>query len=222
MPKLSPAQQSQRRARILDAAEVCFARAGFHRTTMQDICKVAGVSAGAVYLYFASKEALIDGIVERDREEIALELGRLGDAPDLMSGLEGLLRRCVLERPAHKAALYIEMLSEANRNPHMAQAMRGCETVLIGALCDMLAQAQKTGRIATQFDPDTAARLLMLMGDGLFVLLARGANDDIARIVPELLAMIGRFLISPAGIPAEIAPLSRFAQGSPALAPATE
>ena len=37
------------RARILDAAERCFARAGFHRTTMQDICKEAKVSAGAIF-----------------------------------------------------------------------------------------------------------------------------------------------------------------------------
>ena len=65
MPKLSDIQQEERRARILDAAERCFARTGFHRTTMQDICKDAGISPGALYIWFSSKEALIAGISAR-------------------------------------------------------------------------------------------------------------------------------------------------------------
>ena len=46
-----------RRARILDAAERCFVRSGFHRTTMQDVAAEAGMSPGNLYRYFASKEA---------------------------------------------------------------------------------------------------------------------------------------------------------------------
>ena len=61
--------------RILDAAECCFTRAGFHRTTMQDICKEALISPGALYVYFASKEDLIAGIAERDRAEFAERFG---------------------------------------------------------------------------------------------------------------------------------------------------
>jgi TetR/AcrR family transcriptional repressor of uid operon len=87
MPKLTPATQAARRAHILDAAELCFARSGFHRTTMQDICKEAGISAGALYIYFASKEALIAGIAERDRAKLAGELAELAKAPDLTTAL---------------------------------------------------------------------------------------------------------------------------------------
>ena len=74
MPKLKPETQVARRERILDAAQLCFARAGFHRTTMQDICKEADVSPGALYVYFDSKEALIAGLCERDRAEFAEKL----------------------------------------------------------------------------------------------------------------------------------------------------
>ena len=56
MPKLKPDTQRARREHILDAAEVCFARAGFHRTTMQDICKEALISPGALYVYFTSRK----------------------------------------------------------------------------------------------------------------------------------------------------------------------
>jgi len=67
---------------ILDAAEQCFARAGFHRTTVHDICREAGVSPGALYVYFDSKEALIAGISERDRAEFADRLDALANAPE--------------------------------------------------------------------------------------------------------------------------------------------
>src|SRR6185503_14838904 len=61
--------QSDRRAEILDAAERCFARAGFHQASMQEICAEAGMSPGNLYRYFPSKEALIAGISERNRAE---------------------------------------------------------------------------------------------------------------------------------------------------------
>jgi AcrR family transcriptional regulator len=224
MPKLTRAQQAQRRAHILDAAEICFARSGFHRTTMQDICREARVSAGAVYLYFSSKEALIDGIVERDREEIAEELRRVSEAQDLMAGLEGLLKSCVLDRPAHKAALYIEMMAEANRNPYVAQAMRGCESTLTVALSAMLAEAQRQGRIAEGVDPEAVARLLLVTGDGLFVLLARQDSMAVQKVVPYLLAMIRRFL-SPQDAPQELPPQELSPQALtvlPTLLPAPE
>ena len=62
MPKLKPDVQRARREHILDAAERCFARNGFHRSSIHDICKEAGVSPGALYVYFDSKEALIAGM----------------------------------------------------------------------------------------------------------------------------------------------------------------
>ena len=197
MPKLSKSQQALRRAHILDAAEVCFARSGFHQTTMQDIRREAQVSAGAVYVYFASKEALIDGIVGRDRDEIAAQLQQVGNAPDLLSGLAGLLRACVLDRPAHKAALYIEMLSEANRNPHVAAAVRSCETGLSAALADMLREGQAAGRISPAVDPAAGARMLLLVGDGLFVLIARRDKGEVEKITPHVLNMIAAYLSAP-------------------------
>ena len=90
MPKLKPDTHRARREHILDAAQICFARSGFHRTTMQDICKEAVVSPGALYVYFGSKEDLIAGIVERDRAKLAGELAALAEAPDLLAALSKL------------------------------------------------------------------------------------------------------------------------------------
>ena len=60
-----------RRSRILDAAERCFVRSGFHRTTMQDVAAEAGMSPGNLYRYFPSKDAIVIGLTERDRSDVA-------------------------------------------------------------------------------------------------------------------------------------------------------
>ncbi|HET9618153.1 MAG TPA: helix-turn-helix domain-containing protein, partial [Pseudolabrys sp.] len=67
MKRANAQLQSDRRAEILNAAERCFARAGFHQSSMQEICTEAGMSPGNLYRYFPSKEALIAGISERNR-----------------------------------------------------------------------------------------------------------------------------------------------------------
>ena len=87
VPKITALRQTERRDRILDAAERCFARSGFQGATMAEICADAGVSAGGAYLYFRSKEDLIAGIAERDRERIAGDFARLADAPDFFAAL---------------------------------------------------------------------------------------------------------------------------------------
>lgn len=105
MPKISDERRAARHAQILDAAWTCFQRQGLHATTMDDIIRASGLSAGAVYSYFPSKEELIFAAVTtslaglRDRvdalldrpalpapgalvREIALEVARFADRDD--------------------------------------------------------------------------------------------------------------------------------------------
>ncbi len=67
-----------RRAQILDAAAQVFAERGFHRTTVRDVAKAAGVADGTIYNYFENKTALLLGILDRlnDAERQAIELAQ--------------------------------------------------------------------------------------------------------------------------------------------------
>ena len=76
MNSLNIQRQADRRDEILSAAQRCFVRSGFHQTSMQEICTEAGMSAGNLYRYFPSKEAIIAGIAERDRAEVAQDFAR--------------------------------------------------------------------------------------------------------------------------------------------------
>ena len=125
MPKLKPEVQHARREHILDAAEHCFARAGFHRTTMHDICKEAGVSPGALYVYFDSKEALIAGISERDRAEFAERLAcARRRRPTSSQALRELGEQYFLEEPADSHRMCIEIGLESTRNPRVGEIFR--------------------------------------------------------------------------------------------------
>ena len=57
-----------RRAQILDAATTVFAEKGFHRATIKDIARTAGIADGTIYTYFASKTDLLLGILNRLNE----------------------------------------------------------------------------------------------------------------------------------------------------------
>src|ERR1051325_2409346 len=102
-PKLQ--RQSDRRDEILEAAERCFVRSGFHQTSMQEICAEAGMSAGNLYRYFPSKEALIAGIAERDRAEVGQSFARADLSRGLFNVLEGMARHYFTRWPMERVLL---------------------------------------------------------------------------------------------------------------------
>ena len=189
MPKLSEDQQFQRRSRILDAAEACFAENGFHRTTMQDICKAAGVSAGALYVWFDSKEALIRGLSERDRAEIIGKFAALENAGDFFEGLRTVMQTTLIEQPLHKARLYMEIGAEGARNPAVRKVLSDCDMAIRGSLEHILRRARDEGRISPTLPIPRLAEIMAVIADGVFWRRAAVPGFDLAAAAPDLLAL---------------------------------
>lgn len=194
MPKLSLSQQDERRTRVLDAAEICFPRMGFHRTTMQHICREAGISAGALYLYFDSKEDLIAGIVERDREDVLSRFAALAHEPDLLVGLQNVMRGCIIDRPPHKSALIIEIGAEATRNPAIARTLAHCDQSIRASLRGLLDRAVLEGRITPTRPTSEIVPIMELLADGMFWRRAIDPHFDAEAVMPAVLAMMGPML----------------------------
>lgn len=194
MPKLKPETQQARRERILDAAEICFARAGFHRCTMQDICRAAGISSGALYVYFASKEDLIAGIVERDRAKLAAHLAELAHAPDLLSALARLGEHYTVEEPQHKRVLGLEIGGEATRNPTVAAIFRSVDAYCRQSFEQVFERARQDGKINPDDDSSTLAEVVSLIGDGLFWRRAVDPEFDVHRVLPVLVRVVSMLL----------------------------
>lgn len=196
MPKLKPEVQQARSERILDAAEHCFARTGFHRTTMHDICKEAGVSPGALYVYFDSKEALIAGISERDRAEFAERLDALATAPDFLEALRGLGEQYFLEEPADSHRMCIEIGLESTRNPRIGEIHQRIDRYILESFQTLFQKMKDEGRIAPTLDIPTVARAFMVVADGMFWRRAVDPGFDPKAVMPAVLELI-RTLLNP-------------------------
>src|SRR3954453_12825451 len=125
MPQPSPDPSLDRRSQILDAAIVCFAKRGFHQTSMHDISAEAGISVGLIYRYFASKEVVISAMADRHKHEITDVLERAKQAPSLLESLEILFTaHCCEAAPQVVSAFVVDLYAEASRNPEMADLVR--------------------------------------------------------------------------------------------------
>jgi AcrR family transcriptional regulator len=194
MPKLKPDIQRARREHILDAAERCFARAGFHRTTMHDICKEAAVSPGAFYVYFDSKEALIAGIAERDRSEFAERLAALAAAPDFLQALKELGEHYFVHEPAYRRQMCIEIGLESTRNPRVGEIFREVDAFIASSFEKLFQRMKDEGRIAPDLDIATLTQVFSVIGDGLFWRRAVDPGFDGGKLVPAVLHVIGGLL----------------------------
>jgi TetR/AcrR family transcriptional regulator, repressor for uid operon len=176
--------RSDRRSEILDAARQCFARTGFHQTSMQQICAEAGMSPGNVYRYFPSKEAIIAGIAERDRAQVAAQLADTQFTTDFFTTFAALARHHFVERTSDEVGLCAEIMSESRRNPTIAKIMNEFDTDVKQRLITMLQSAQARGDIARDADIGTAVEMLMIIADGVWWRRAVDPNFDAEAVLP--------------------------------------
>jgi AcrR family transcriptional regulator len=180
---------SERHIRILDAAERVFARAGFHVATMQDVAAEAGMSPGNLYRYFSSKDAIIVGMAERDRSQIAADFADLdpGKGP-LLGQLEALGRRHLVDEPREKAVIALQIWAEAARDPKMAQMCAGIDGTVIDGLARAVAGAKTTGELPENLDDPRFLQAIFMMADGFFCRRAMDPNFDAAAAAETLFA----------------------------------
>lgn len=171
MPKVSQEYLDVRRSEILDAAIVCFSRDGLHRTTMKDIVRESGLSPGAIYNYFKSKEEIIEAIANR-RQAIEREL--VAEAIDKGPAVEALERvreafLDELENPKERLRrrMSVQLWAEAQRSPEVRKIVRRSFEEPRKLLSGVLIEAQKQGAIASWADPDALACFVIATFHGL-------------------------------------------------------
>lgn len=94
MPRRSPEHWKAQEQRFLDAARRCFTRLGVDAASMEELRTEAGVSAGAMYRYFPSKDELVHAAIETsllEVEELMTDIGRRDDATSPTQYLRVLL-----------------------------------------------------------------------------------------------------------------------------------
>jgi AcrR family transcriptional regulator len=157
-----------RRNQILDAARGCFRDNGFHPTTMAQIAGRAGISVGLIYQFFASKDALIEGIVHADfADRIAWMESLPVDAPfDLFEfclNLNGDLF------DLDRISLSLEISAELARNPPLSKMIEEKHREIIRFMVDRVRSRLPDGGGP---DLEERIRLIVALGSGVAMQVA--------------------------------------------------
>jgi AcrR family transcriptional regulator len=131
MPKVAQAHLDARRQQILDAARARFARQGFARTSIADIVDESGLSNGAIYRYFTSKDEIVVAVCEQAGDAFPKAL-----TAEAVSGFLEHVR--ALAREKGHARLVAQIYAEAALNPPLAAIVQQQLTALRAAVADLI------------------------------------------------------------------------------------
>jgi AcrR family transcriptional regulator len=175
MPRVSEEHLAARRRQILDAARACFARNGFHATSMQDVVAESGLSMGAVYRYFASKDELIQAIAEEVVGMLVGEVDALIDArplPALTEVMDDVLRIVETQAgPDGVVRMAIQVWGEALRDPRLSELLARVYPRFRSAFVRLAAQARAEGQLPAGTEPEQVGLVLFGLVPGYFVQL---------------------------------------------------
>ncbi|UGT45271.1 TetR/AcrR family transcriptional regulator [Nocardia yamanashiensis] len=194
MPRVSEEHLERRRQQILDAAQSCFARKGLHTTTMQDVFTESGLSAGAVYRYFKSKDDIIAALTTEATVDLRAALTEavysdpLPTPPELIRTIATTIVR--LSEPDGPVRLIPQAWALALTDPNIADYVR----TNIGGIRRLWREYAERMRESGWLPPDTdldavAMALLGLLPGFILQYLILGDTDPetFARGVEQLL-----------------------------------
>jgi AcrR family transcriptional regulator len=173
-----PSGEDPLRDRLLDAATRVFARRGYGGTKILDIVREAGLSTGAIYGRFSSKEALLrEAVVSRSARS-----GASWEGFDRVAEIIARVARFDRSAPSDEDAVGLEAFIAARREPEIAAALAEAQRTARDRVQPLVDQAMVDGTVASDLDPEAVLYLVQTINLGL--LLQRGAGlvgPDLAR-----------------------------------------
>lgn len=119
-----------RRKQVLDAAESCFTRSGFHGASMAEISKAAGMSIGHIYNYFDGKDAIIGAFVQMNVERVSEMMEEMAKRSDILQALLDNVEHSVYrDQQPGVWKLPLEIFAEASRNPAIAAVVQAADKI---------------------------------------------------------------------------------------------
>ena len=173
MPRVSSAHVAARKTQIIDAARICFLRKGFHETSMQDIFRQSGLSSGAVYLYFKSKDELITALVEELIRAVQFSFeGALNN--ETVPPLERLPEHVIRHYLAVSAGteferLAVQIWSESQHNPAVARLTDMVFSLLLQLLTQVVDAYKERGIVPISIASESVARVVASIVHGFML-----------------------------------------------------
>ena len=152
--------------KILDTAERLFIEKGYERTSLQDIITETGLSKGAIYHHFTSKEGIFYSVCDRIGQRNGEALSRVRDNPSL-NGLEKL--RAMFKaslQPERQAKMFCMMPYLMDNAKFLATELRSIFTEVVPFFVEpIIRQGMADGSIRTEH-PKELAEAILLLSDG--------------------------------------------------------
>jgi AcrR family transcriptional regulator len=181
-----------RRRQILRAAMTCFARRGFHLTTMHDISAEAQISVGLIYRYFENKDAIITFMAAEHMEELRAIVEQARRAPSLFAALEIISVRHCEEQPHHlQIALVADLFAEAARNEQVRALVGEVTRFFIDSVTELIATSEEAATARPGVTPKVAAELMVDATRGLMIrAIADSSTLTASQVRERQLAML--------------------------------
>ncbi|MGR8011875.1 TetR/AcrR family transcriptional regulator [Streptomyces hypolithicus] len=199
MARVSQQHLDARRRQILDGATRCFARNGFHATSMQDVLREAELSAGAVYRYFSSKDELIAAIageVFGELKSAFQSASRMSPPPpphDLVAEVLGKILTgrgaSGVESEAQIPRLALQVWTESLRNPDLAVLISEGYADLRVVWATIVEAYRKAGMMPAGVPADHVARTMIAVAQGFIVQQALFGEPEVEGLRDGLRAL---------------------------------
>ncbi|MEE9336217.1 MAG: TetR/AcrR family transcriptional regulator [Granulosicoccaceae bacterium] len=181
----------ERRHHIMSVAIECFIKNGIHQTGIRDIAKQANVSLGNLYNHFASKDDLIAEIAVIDGQNLDRFAIEITGAENPLIALRKFVDHYLdYVSDAENAFLTIELISEALRNPIVAEQFDSSRQCLIDVLSATIELGISKGLLRAQTNVDETVRLLLDAVEGLGLrsgFANKKPSDDARKALHEMI-----------------------------------
>ena len=187
MPKVTQQHQEARKNQIIQAAIECFIRKGFHRTSMQDIVSESGLSPGAIYLYFKSKEEIIETIANlrhaREKEIISQACRSQETGKSINQLLETFFYALLDPSIKKERNLGVQIWGEALSNPSVYDIVRQGIEAPLKVLTEIVIEYQKQKLLPVELSSEAIARVILAQFQGFVVQFVMNDQLDIKEYV---------------------------------------
>lgn len=195
-PLTAERRRAMTRRHLLDAAAHVFARAGFHRATLDDVAATAGFTKGAVYSNWRSKDDLFVAVLD---DRIDRQLAVVGDVLDRAAADDGddldrirlLLQSGAVFWDESWSALYLEFVVYARRNPQARAKLAAAAQRSHAFVTGLIAQARDR-RVGGEPRHDAAdlAHISLALFEGLAIARLVDPDGASSSIVDTVLAVL--------------------------------
>jgi AcrR family transcriptional regulator len=178
MPKISEERRAERKEQILDGARRCFAENGYEGATVAKLEEGIGLSRGAIFNYFPSKEDLFIELAVRDSARMS-EIW-------ITEGLEAVVREVVELDPAW-LSVYLELFRRVRNDSEFRERIESRQKQVAPANRERIEQAQREGEFRDDLGPKEIGMFVNLVLNGLALMRAGGEELPSTGLVLELL-----------------------------------